>query len=432
MSLARGLRTLCWALLVAVLGWSAIEQQAPAADAGPNWPEILGKPQDAVPPAQKEVVWRNDLTAGMAEAAQTGRPLLVLLRCPPCKQSSVCYQQVMLGGEAMDPLLKQFVTVRVISAQDLDQRLFPMEGFQDYDMSLWVYFFSPDGRVYSIFGGRDERNDQTRVSPEALITQMRRVLAHHYDPRRAAWDVDGPAPDLAGAKQGPYDLPGYAAWSAAHPNAQKAPPNSERDPCLHCHQVAEIRRLPAITAGTFDKHGAARIGVQTGDVLAAAGGRRLYGQTDFRGVLHRGPRGGGEIPLVWRHGNELKSGVLAVAEGWRKTVLDWRMSVSQGDIGSGPGFFPINVPEAERQRLGLADTVMAVRPFMGPRPSGPAYAAGAREEQVLTAVDGQSPPLVGRAFLVWFRLRYEKGDEVTLTLRARDGKELQVKYKLAE
>lgn len=47
----------------------------------------------------------------------------------------------------------------------------------------------------------------------------------------------------------------------------------------------------------------------------------------------------------------------------------------------------------------------------------------------IVAVDGQSPDLHGRAFLVWFRLRHEPGDEVTLTLR--EGKALRkITYRL--
>ena len=40
----------------------------------------------------------------------------------------------------------------------------------------------------------------------ALVNTLRRVLAHHYDPRRAAWDIDGAAPDLSGPARPPMRL----------------------------------------------------------------------------------------------------------------------------------------------------------------------------------------------------------------------------------
>ena len=58
--------------------------------------------------------------------------------------------------------------------------------------------------------------------------------------------------------------------------------------------------------------------------LGAAGGRRLFSQADFRGVLHRGPRGAGELEVWWRRGAEVTSGKLAMAEGWRNAGLSER------------------------------------------------------------------------------------------------------------
>jgi hypothetical protein len=156
-------------------------RQAPAAPpTSPDWNAILGTPAQGQPPAPLDkVIWRPDLAAALAEARAANRPLFVTLRCLPCKQCSAFDKDVLEGGPDLDPLFRQFITVRLTSAKDVDMRLLPMDGFEDLDLSWWGYFLSPQGRVYGIFGGRDEVSDETRISVPALINTLKRILAHH-------------------------------------------------------------------------------------------------------------------------------------------------------------------------------------------------------------------------------------------------------------
>lgn len=420
------------ALLVALFS-------SPAAAA--PWKEILGPPRGTVPAAAGfTVTWRTNLARAMTEAREQNRPLFVTFRCLPCKQCADFDKAVLEGGPDLDPILTQFVTVRLTDAAEIDFRIFPVEGFQDLDLSWWGWLLSPQGKIYGVFGGRDHLSDATRISKPALIASLLRVLAHHYDPRRPGWDIDGPAPDLTSAPRTLRQLPGYAGW------VRMIGP-SERQTCIHCHQVNDILREPAVTAKTFDKHRdfevwplpenagitldrdhglrvtsiepgspAAKAGLRPGDLLGAAEGQRLFGQADFRGALHRGPRGPGRMEIWWTRGGEAMNGQLEVAEGWRKTVLDWRMSVSQGIVGVYPGFFPIGINAERRERLRIDPGRMAVEPFMGTNTKSAAYLAGVRQSQVVTAVNGESPDLTGRAFLVWFIMRFDPGDEVTYTV----------------
>jgi len=328
------------------------------------------------------------------------------------------------------------------------------------DLSLWGYFLSPEGRIYSVFGGKDNDGDTTRVSEASLVNQMKRILAHHYDPRRPAWDIDGPLPELQAEPMTPKDLPGFAAWIKDRPNALKAPAEYGNE-CLHCHQVAEIQRQPAIDAGTFNVQRdiytwpypenvglvvdrddglrvtkvtadspAANAGLRVGDSLAMAGGRVLFSQTDFRGVLHRGPQADGVIPVAWKRGEALQFGELHVADGWRVSNLDWRTSIAGGNFGAGPSFWPLAASPAERQARGVAADSMAVKPFLGRNPSGPAYEAGVRADDLIVAVDGERPDKNGRGWLVWFRTRYQPGDMVTLQVIDQQGRSREVSYKL--
>lgn len=424
---------------------------AAAAPALP-WGQIADPDPAAMPEPQEEIVWREDLPGALREAAREGRPLFVTFRCPFCKQCSGFDAAVLRGSEELDPLLARFVTVRITDAYRLDLRLFPARAYQDFDLAWWGWFLSPQGRVYGVFGGRDHVSDETRISIPALVATLRRVLAHHYDPRRPDWPLEMPEPEIDGPPRTPERLAGWESWEARGTLAD------DGGDCLHCHQVAEILRQPAIDAGSFDKerdleiwpfpenvgirlerdHGlrvggvepespAWRAGLRPGDVLVGAGRRRLFGQADFRAFLHDGPRGGGTMSVVWLRDGEVTRGDLEVSPGWRRTILDWRMSVSGGNIGPDPGFFPLPVGAGLRRRLELPAGTMAVKPYVygaGPRE------AGLEQGQVIVAVDGQRPDLEERAFLVWFRQSFEPGQTARLTVLDPAGRSRRIEYEL--
>ena len=444
----RMIRLACLAAAM-ILGGSA---RLEAADDEARWREVIRPIEFELPNPLERLEWRTDLRQALAEARRTKRPVFVTFRCLPCKQCADFDKDVLEGGLQLSPILKQFVTVRITDAKAMDLALLPASGFQDFDLSWWGYFLSSEGDLYGIFGGRDHVSDTTRISAPALINSLQRVLKHHYDPKRKAWKLDGPSADLAAAGRSPKDLPGYESWSKKHPAAAA-------EDCLHCHQVAEVLRQPKIDAKDFEfdrdtaiwpfpenvgiildrDHGlrvqdvaaespATAIGILPGDELVGAGERRLFGQADFRGVLHREANPSGKLSIVWTHEGELKFGELALEPGWRTTNLDWRMSISQGNIGTGPGYsWSLKGP-----RKGIPEGQMSIRPWFGKKPrQSIAYRAGLRPNHVITAVDGESPDLFGRPFLVWFRKRYQPGDWVILSVDDGNGPR-EVRYRLPE
>jgi hypothetical protein len=446
---------------LALLALAALSLRGPATPSPREipWTEALGPGQARSPEPLAKVVWRTDLSDAIAEARESGRPLFVTLRCLPCKQCAGFDQAVLEGSPQLDPLLAQFVTVRLTDANAIDLAYFGGEGWQDFDLSWWGFFLSPQGQRYAIFGGKDHVSDATRVSPAALAATLRRVLEHHYDPRRASWGLDGEPREYGGANaRWPSQLEGFAAWNG------RRPAKAREEGCLHCHQVNEILREPALRTKSFDASrdldvwplpenvglvlerddgllvtrvlpgsAAEAAGVRAGDRLAAAGDRKLFGQADLRGVLHRGPRGAGTVELRWRRGEELRSAVLELREGWRKTELGWRKSVADGNIGAPPGFaWPLAAGESLRRKLGIPAGSMAVTPFFGDDPaSWPAHRAGLRADDVIVAVGGRSPDLAQREFMTWFRLRYQPGDEVVLTVRDARGRDRELRYAAA-
>src|SRR3954470_20122049 len=202
------------------------------------WDEILHPKPAAMPPprsaldvaielpthrqtnAKTNIKWETDLAEAMKIAQKENRPIFVTFRCLPCTSCSQFDKTVLEGGPDLNPLFLQFVTVRLISTKEVDQRLLPMAQFQDMDVSWWSWFLSPEGKVYGVFGGRDASGDEGMTSKASLIKTMKRVLAHHYDARRAQWDVDGAPPIMDGKPVTPVDFPGFENWLKIRRNGE--------------------------------------------------------------------------------------------------------------------------------------------------------------------------------------------------------------------
>ena len=440
-------------LLAAAVCWSQ-SPDAPKPARERNWDEILGPAQGTWPNPRPSVQWLENFEEAKVIAAREGRPMFVVMRCLPCKQCADFDAAVLEGGPLLEPLLRQFVTVRLTNVQQVDLRQFPMQSLQDLDLSWWGWFLGAEGSIYGVFGGKDEKGDSSRISTGALATTLKRVLDHHYDPRHADWNVD--VKSGRGEKPvTPFDLPGFASWGRGFADLNPIE-------CLHCHQVAEILRQPAIDAKTFDKQrdlelwpypenigievlrddgllvakvsadsAAARAGIEIGDRIAAAANKKLFSQADLRAVLQRVDAPGGKLELHWLRKGTLMQGMLELKPGWKRVNLGWRQSIAGGNIGANPGFAWANpLKDEEKSKLGIARDQMAIRPYFGKdKAAWNTRAAGLTAADLIVAVNGKSPNLSGREFMVWFRTTFEPGDEVTLHVRDGKGKERDVKYK---
>ena len=410
--------------------------------------KALSAPQAKIPDGQTQIHWRDKLDDAFKEAKSSNRPLFVTFRCLPCKQCASFDKDVLEGGPVLSPLLKQFITVRLTDASQLNTAIFPFEQYQDLDLSWWGYFLSPQGQIYGVFGGKDHVSDQTRISVEAIKNTMKRVLNYHYQPQRKAWNLDGPEPKPETGKF-PKDYPMYNDWKNERPWVGK-------QTCLHCHQVNDIVRYEPVMTGKFNKetdldmwplpenaginlerdHGLkvvsssntdkAQHKLQKGDEIVAAGDKLTFSQADFRGVLHRF-KDQGKLPVWIKRNGQVYKTLIVLKKDWRQPFkrehLYWRKSVYDGPIGAYQGFWPLKGPKSGKGS-------MSIKPWFGKDTSkNIAYQAGMRPHHVIIAVDGKSPDLFGRNFVGWFKLNYKKGDKVTFTVLEK-GKKKQISYQL--
>ena len=139
---------------------------------------------------------------------------------------------------------------------------------------------------------------------------------------------------------------------------------------------------------------------------------RLYGQADFRGVLHRAAIGEDLIQVAWTREGQAQAGILRVQTGWRKTENSWRKTVYDGVYGPGMGFFPLKGPKSGKGQ-GLS-----VKPWMGQNPKDrPIYQTGLRAHMEIIEINGMTQDMETRQLIAWFRLNFKSGQEVTYTVR---------------
>ncbi|HEV3029662.1 MAG TPA: PDZ domain-containing protein [Planctomycetota bacterium] len=164
----------------------------------------------------------EDLEGGLAEARRTAKPLMVVLRCVPCRSARsvdrvVCGRQDRDLANAMD----RFVCVRIVQGYGLDLSLFQF----DWRQSWVVFLMNADRAIYGRYDAR-EAND---------VLGLRKAL-------EGALELHGNWPanrsELAG-KTGPALRWKTPEEIPALQEKGKPRPVTGRNGCIHCHNVLE-------------------------------------------------------------------------------------------------------------------------------------------------------------------------------------------------
>ena len=358
----------------------------------------------------------NDLPKGFREAKESGKPLIVVLRCLPCEECVKLDDELIDQHPAIKPLLERFVRVRQIATNGLDLKTFQY----DYDQSFAVFLLNADGTIYGRFGTRSHRTDwHDDVSIEGLGKAMARALELHggYPGNRAS---------LAGKRGEALEVPSPEMF----PNLKDkftAKLNYEGEvvkSCIHCHQVGEAQKEwhraksgsipekllfpyphPKSLGLILDPRECATVervepgtpadksGFRAGDVIKSLAGQTLLSIADIQWVLHHTPEDAATVKAVVDRGGKEQTLTLSLPGEWRRRDdIAWRASSwTLRRWGTG-GIFSEALPEAERERLKIPEGEMAllVKHVGQYAPHDIAHRAGIKKGDILTSFDGRT------------------------------------------
>lgn len=381
----------------------------------------------------------NDWRRGFEAAKETGKPLLVVLRCVPCLACAGIDASVLSEPE-LRPILEQFVRVRVINANDLDLSLFQF----DYDLSFSTMFFNADGTVYGRYGSWKHQKDAYDKTTAGFKSALESALAVHkgYPGNKSAlkgkqglpMPVKDPLqlPELAGKYKRELDWEGQVVQS-----------------CVHCHQVGEamratyvqenkkipqslvypmpnpetigltlapeaVARVAAVAPGSI----AAKAGLQAGDDLLEVDSQPLVSGADVSWALNRAPDEGTLYAKVRRNGKE-EQVRFDMPSGWRtKSDISRRVGTWSMRAMATGGLLLEELSSEARKERGLPDGSMAllIKHAGEYGKHAAAKKAGFQKEDVIVEIDGLSTRLTESELIGRLLAKYSAGESVKATV----------------
>jgi serine protease Do len=389
----------------------------------------------------------GDLGRGVAEAKQSGKPLLVVFRCIPCEACAKLDEDVVTGDPVVQDLLQKFVCVRIPTANGMDLSLFQF----DLDQSWAAFLLNADLTIYGRYGTRSHRTESERdVSLQGFALALAGALQLHadfakmrpllQDKRGAPLEVGSPEafPAFGGKYAGKLDY-----------SVEKVVPT-----CIHCHQVGEAERRfhrdagmpiperllfpypnPRVLGLVMDPKAQARVqevvagtaaaqdGFRVGDEIALLEGQPMLSVADVQWVLHQAPETGKLAAEVVREGKPMKLS-LSLASGWRRQGdISWRATSWDLRRMTTGGMVLQTAGDELRQKLGVANGAMAlvVERVGEYGEHAAAKKAGFQKDDVIVAVDSRSDVRSESEWMAWLVDR-RPGAKVPVTVRRRDQK----------
>jgi serine protease Do len=392
----------------------------------------------------------NDLEKGFAEAKKTGKPMLVILRCIPCRECVKLDDDLVNNNPKVKPLLAKFVRVRLVSNNGLDLSLFQF----DHDQSFAAFLLNADGTIYGRFGTRSHRTYWSDdVSIEGLARALQGALDLHKaypKNKQALAGKRGPKPVVPTPEKYPLLKGRYGSKLNYEGNVVSS--------CIHCHQVGDAIRqyyrsrgepIPEkilfpyphpkaiglilnprekatvlrVTPGSL----ADRSGFRAGDQILTLEGQPLLSIADVQWVLHNSAEEATLKARVLRAGKEMDLN-LELPKGWRRLDnISWRVTSWPLRRMVTGGLVLEDTPEEVRRKLGLARSDLALR-VKGVGQYGPhaaAKRAGFRKGDILVSFAGKTNAMRESDLLAYGVNHHKAGERVRVVV-LRDGKRLEL------
>ncbi|MFM2012651.1 MAG: hypothetical protein RLZZ396_1435 [Planctomycetota bacterium] len=358
----------------------------------------------------------NDIDAGFAEAKKVGKPLLIVLRCVPCKACTGIDESV-LSAKELEEQLDQFVCLRLINANAIDLSKFQF----DYDLSFSTLIFHPDGKLIARYGSWQHQLDESETSTKSLqaaLSKAQKIFA--------AWDShkDNLEPKQGGPTpfQLPIEIPGLAGKYSRELNWEGNVVQS----CVHCHQIGDAYRawyrkkeevIPKeliypmpdpLTIGLkmYQEVGtrirdvqpgsiAMTAGFQKGDEILAIDGAPIVSLADIAWALHRSSDPQNSVWTIQRGAENLALEV-ELKEGWRSnTDIASRVGTWQMRAMALGGMVLKSLDEEKRKEMKIEpeDLGLLVHAVGEYGEHAAAKRAGFRKGDVLLSIEGISGPI---------------------------------------
>lgn len=438
------LRLLCFTLALVLLSSPLAAQQKKTRD------QKVREDREKV---EREGFWiYNDLDAAFEKARQTGKPLVVVLRCIPCEECVKLDDDLVDQDPVVQPLLEQFICVRIVSTNGLDLSLFQF----DTDQSFAVFLLNADRTIYGRFGTRSHRTEWVGdVSLKGLAEALRGALELHQNwpaSRAALAGKTGPTPEWPA----PEKMPGLKEKYTSTLNYSGEVAKS----CIHCHQIGDAIRddyrnrsqpippqvlnpyphprsiglvldpdtratIRSVTPGSI----AAAAGFRSGDQLLRLNAQPLLSMADVQWVLHQTPAAGGRLEAeVQTAAGQSRRLVLDLPQGWRELdPIAWRVSSWGLRRMATGGLLLEELPADERGSNGIPSSGMALRVrHVGQYgPHAAAKNAGFQEGDVLISFDGRTDLLSDSDVLRYGVSKKQPGQRVPVEV-IRDGQRKQL------
>jgi serine protease Do len=392
----------------------------------------------------------NDLDKGIAEAAKTGKPLMVVFRCIPCVACATIDEQVVNKNPAVRDLMDQFVCVRIVQANRLDLTLFQY----DYDQSFAVFFLNADKTIYGRFGTRsDQKLAERNISLESLREALAGALELHrgYPANKAVLAGKQPLPSkyktpedyptLAGRYKPTLDYEGKVAQS-----------------CMHCHMVGEAQKavyrvegkaipdevlfawpVPDTIGLALDPKAKARVtavskgsaaerdGFKAGDEIVTLQGQPMLSIGDVQWVLQTA-KDPVKLQAEVRRNGKIITLPLTLEKGWRRqSDLSWRpTSWEMRRLGTGGIFMEDMTAEAREKAKAPAEGLALFVKHVGQYGAHAlAKKEGFLKDDVIVAIEGRTDRLTETQFLTYL-LQTKKPDSKVPVTVLRAGKRLEM------